>query len=66
VAAPEELVIRRLVLAKRDRKAEHLRPAALVFIQTREGLDAEYLRAMVRYERVEDVFRDMLALANSK
>lgn len=59
VAAPEDLVIRRLILAKRDRREEHLNQAVLLVEQAGEGIDIEYLEVLVRYEGVEDVYREL-------
>jgi hypothetical protein len=63
VAAPEDLVIRRLIFAKMEGREEYLNQAALVFEQAGAGIDFGYLEALVRYEGVEDAYRELRARA---
>ena len=58
VAAPEDLIVRRLIFSKRGRKEESLNEAVLVFVQAGQGIDLEYVEARVRYEGVEDMYRE--------
>jgi hypothetical protein len=58
LAAVEDLVLRRLVFAKRDRRVENIDEAVLVFDQHRDGFDLDYLEGMVKYERVGDAYAE--------
>ena len=58
VAAVEDLVMRRLTFGKRDRLVENIDEAVLVFDQFRDGFDFDYLEALVRYEHLEDVYKE--------
>ncbi len=59
IAAPEDLIVRRLIFAKRDADPRYLNEAALVLRGAGAGIDFGYLEALVRYEQVEDVYREL-------
>lgn len=59
IAAVEDLIIRRLVFAKRTRRRELLDQATLLWIRFGSELDVEYLDYHARFEDVQDLFRLM-------
>lgn len=63
IAAVEDLIVRRLIFAKRDRSAELLNQAVLLWIRFGRELDEEYLAYHVRFEGILDTYREMLSRA---
>jgi hypothetical protein len=59
VAAVEDLIVRRLIFAKRGRTAELLNQAALLWVRFGPELDTEYLDYQVGYEGVADQYLEM-------
>jgi hypothetical protein len=59
VAAIEDLIVRRLIFAKRDQNVELLDQAALLWVRFGRELDMEDLAYHIRYEDVEDVYQEM-------
>jgi hypothetical protein len=59
VAAVEDLIVRRLIFAKRDRSAELLDQAALLWVRFGPEVDTDYLDYQVRFEDVGDLYREM-------
>jgi hypothetical protein len=59
LAAPEDLILRRLVLAKHGR-AVGLGEAELLIDRFEDDLDYEYLARVVRHEKVEDAYLELL------
>lgn len=60
VAALEDLIVRRLVFAKRSRRRALLDQATLLWIRFGEDLDSEYMAYHARFEEVEDLFREVI------
>jgi hypothetical protein len=59
VAAVEDLIVRRLVFAKRDRNVELLDQAALLWARFGREVDTEYMDYQIRFEDVLDMYREM-------
>lgn len=55
IAAVEDLIIRRLIFAKRDRRRASFDQAALLWLRFGPSLDLDYLAYLARYEGVEDL-----------
>lgn len=55
IAAVEDLIIRRLIIAKRDRRRASFDQAALLWLRFGPSLDTDYLAHLARYEGVEDL-----------
>jgi hypothetical protein len=64
LSAPEPLIVRRLVRAKREKSAELFRQA--VELARLGDLDWDYLRSEARYEMVETKLRQLRATVASK
>jgi hypothetical protein len=65
VAAVEDLIVRRLIFAKRGRNPELLDQATLLWLRYGSELDRVYLDYQVRYEDVADLYRDLMRRAKS-
>jgi hypothetical protein len=65
VAAVEDLILQRLIFAKRERQAERLAQAALLWIGFGKELDTDSLAYQIRYEDVSDRFREMTCRAEA-
>lgn len=63
VAAVEDLIIRRLVFAKRQRSSELVDQAVLLWVRFGVELDTEYLDYHVRDEDLADLYREMIRRA---
>ncbi len=59
IAALEDLIVRRLVFAKRDKSPALLDQAVLLWVRFGRDLDEEYLAYHVRYEGVADLYDEM-------
>lgn len=59
IAAVEDLIVRRLIFAKRDRSAKLLNQAVLLWIRFGRDVDEEYLDYHVRFEDIADTYREM-------
>jgi hypothetical protein len=59
LAAPEDLIVRRLVFSKRDQKAA-MAEAELLMDRFKDILDYGYLEAQAHYEKVEDRYQELL------
>jgi hypothetical protein len=59
IAAVEDLILRRLIFAKRGRNPELLNQATLLWLRYGRELDTEYLESQSRYEDVEDLYLDL-------
>jgi hypothetical protein len=59
ISAVEDLIVRRLVFAKRGRNRELLDQATLLWVRFGKELDQEYLDYHVRFEDVLDTFSEM-------
>lgn len=65
IAALEDLILRRLIFAKREKSSKLLDQAALLWQRFGTGLDEDYLSYHVRFEGVEDTFIEMKQRATS-
>lgn len=63
VAAVEDLIVRRLVFWKRGGPSKLLDQAVVLFLDHRPSIDFVYLESVVKYERVDDAYRQMRTLA---
>lgn len=59
IAAVEDLIIRRLIFAKRERSADLLNQASLLWARFGAELDTDYLGYHVTFEGVADAYREM-------
>jgi hypothetical protein len=63
LSAPEDLILRRLILAKRQRQSEPLDQAVLLWHRFGQDLDDEYLSYHIRFEDIGDMYQEMLRRA---
>jgi hypothetical protein len=64
-SAVEDLIVRRLVFWSRGGRRELLDQAVGLFLLRRDAIDLGYLRAEVRYEKVEAAYRELRRLADA-
>ena len=65
LAAVEDLIVRRLVFAMRERDPEFLDEAVLLWLRFAEDLDHDYLAHHVRFEGVGAAFRQLQRRASA-
>lgn len=65
LAAPEDLILRRLMYSKHAQK-EAMAEAELLVAWFGDVLDHDYLEVVTRYERVEDRYRELLRRAGHR
>ncbi|MGA7846082.1 MAG: hypothetical protein WCB18_03215 [Thermoplasmata archaeon] len=58
-SAVEDLVVRRLVFWSRSGKSSLLEQAVLLFAENRDEIDLDYLEGEVKYEGVEEAYREL-------
>lgn len=63
LAAIEDLIVRRLVFWSRDGTPALIDHAVLLFVEYNDEIDIEYLELEVRYEKVEEAYRELRRLA---
>jgi len=65
VSAIEGLIVRRLMFWSRNGRPALMDQAALLFESNRDEIDREYLESEVRYERVDDAYRELRRLTRA-